>query len=96
MTSKEILLRLDVLEERLTQGVKDNMKIQQIHLKLFPDGSGWVDADWSKCTKEMCKEERLLHSLFSTESPLFEFTYIDELEEWLIGMTPDTSMKEEE
>lgn len=92
MNFKEILIRLGTLEKRLIQDVKDNMKIQQIHLKIFPDGSGMVDADWSKHTGEMCKEERLLHTIFSTESPLFEFTNIDELEEWLRGMTPEVTL----
>jgi len=94
MIFKEILTRLDALEERLTQGTKDNMKIQQIHLKLFSDGSGMVDADWSKCTEGMCDEERLLNTIFSEESPLFEFTNIDELKVWLKSMTPDTIIKE--
>ena len=92
MNFKEILTRLDTLEKRLIQGVKDNMQIQQIHLKIFPDGSGLVDADWSECTQEMCEEERLLHTIFSEESPLFEFSSIEELGEWLNGMTPEVTL----
>lgn len=92
MNFKEILFRLNTLEKRLIQGVKDNMQIHQVHLKIFPDGSGIVDADWSESSKEMCKEERLLHTIFSTESPLFEFTNIDELGEWLRGMTPEVTL----
>jgi hypothetical protein len=92
MNFKEILTRLDTLEKRLIQGVKDNMQIQQVHLKIFPDGSGIVDADWSKSTKEMCREERLLHTIFSVESPLYEFSNMDELIEWLRGMTPEVTL----
>ena len=88
---KEILSRLDALEKRMVQGVKDNMKIQSIHLKIFPDGSGLVDADWSKCREDMCKEEYLLNAIFTVESPLFEFSNLDELVEWLRNMTPEVT-----
>jgi len=47
-----------------------------------------VDADWSKCTEEMCREESLLHAIFTTESALFEFSSIQELGAWLRDMTP--------
>jgi hypothetical protein len=88
MDFNEILSRLDILEKRMVQGVKDNMRIQQIHLKIFADGSGLVDADWSEHKEGAGKDERLLRAIFSKESPLFEFSHISELERWLKDMTP--------
>jgi len=85
----QLLKRLRLVEERFTKGVKDNMRVNTVHLRLFPDGSGMVDAEWSKYKKDACLEENLLHTIFSEESALFEFSNIEELSAWLDKMIPE-------
>ena len=83
MTLKEILEMLDIVEKKKTKGLRDEMRISMLRLVFFGDGSGMVDADWSKYRKDMCGEEVLLRQIFSVESAIFEFSKIEELEEWL-------------
>jgi hypothetical protein len=88
MTIQEMVAKLNAIEDFKTKGIRDNMRINLLHLVIYGDGSGLVQADWSKYRNDMCKEERLLHQIFSTEGPLFEFTRIEELEEWLTKEAP--------
>lgn len=83
MTLEEVAAKLRVIEKRMLKGIRDNMKIQGLHLKMFGDGSGEVTADWSNYRKDMCREEYLLNTIFTREGPLLEFSNPKELEDWL-------------
>jgi hypothetical protein len=80
----EILRRLGTVEKRKGGVLRDGMQIGMIRLVLFSDGSGEVQADWAKYDEEMCREEKLLHAIFSVDGPIFEFEKIEQLEAWLV------------
>jgi len=85
MDINRICRLLSIVEKKKLPGIRDNMRIGMLRLLIFPDGSGQVVADWSKYRKEMCREEKLLHEIFSVEGPLFEFDNPIQLEDWLLG-----------
>lgn len=89
MNLAEVCAKLSVVEDRMLKGIRDNMKIQSMHLILFGDGSGEVQADWSNFRKDMCKEEYLLNTIFTREGPIFQFTNVEDLEKWLEEQTKE-------
>lgn len=94
MNLKEICKRLSIIENRMFEDVRDNMKIQSMHLIMFGDGSGEIQADWSNFRKDMCKEEYLLNAIFTREGPIFRFSDVEELEEWLERQAPSEAPPE--
>jgi hypothetical protein len=83
MELSEILRRLNEVAKKKKGIIRDGMRVSMFRLFLFPDGSGEVQADWSKYDKEMCREEKILHEIFSVDGPIFEFNNVGELEAWL-------------
>lgn len=83
MTIEEAIRKLAVIEKEAAKGIRDNMTISMLRFVIFADGSGLVEADWAKCRAEGCWEEKFLHRIFTIDGPIFEFSKVEELEEWL-------------
>ena len=64
LTYREVVRWLAKLEYRVIKAPpKDNMRVVSMHLRVFPDGSAIVEADWRNCPPTDEQDEKLVRML---------------------------------
>jgi len=82
-----IMVLMDEWEKKLVgAGVVDNQRCMGLWLRLEPDGSGSVMAEWSKVKPGDDKTRQMVRTVMSMEPhPILDFDTIDELHGGLVA-----------
>ena len=82
-----IMVLMDEWEKKLVgAGIIDNSRCQGLWLRLYPDGSGSVMADWSDVKYSDDQNRKLVRTVMTmAPSSIFDFDTLDELHGGLVA-----------
>lgn len=79
-------LMLEWEKKLVGAGVIDNARCQGLWLRMYPDGSGSVMAEWSKVKPGDDKDRAMVRTVMTMEPhPILDFDTLDELHGGLVA-----------